>query len=98
MVQGSRWPRRGGHDMFPLTSLQVAHDRAAELQHAAAKSRSARAVALAARQQDGPIVTAKPVRPAAVPGQSAPAQSVPAQPATQPAVALAGLSAEGQDW
>jgi len=68
--------------MFPLTSLQVAHDRAAELQHTAAKSRSARAVALAARQQDvlarrklraqqpdGPIVTAKPVRPAAVPGQ-----------------------------
>ena len=62
--------------MIPMTSLEVAHLRADELQRSAARSRSARQVALAARKRDvfarrtmpaelpdRPIVTARPVRP-----------------------------------
>lgn len=80
--------------MIPMTSLEVAHARAAELQRSAARSRGARQVALEARRRDllarrtlraelpdRPIVTARPVRPRA----AAPQPS----PATLPALALA---------
>jgi len=77
---------------------EIAHERAAELQRSAGRSRSARSVALAARQQDvaarrrlfgllpdRPIVTAKPIRPQG--GVSLPV------PAPQPAPALAAVAA-----
>jgi hypothetical protein len=72
--------------MIPMTSLEVAHARAAELQRSAARSRGARQVALAARKRDllarrtlraelpdRPIVTARPVRPRAAVPQPSPA-------------------------
>jgi hypothetical protein len=85
--------------MYPSAMIQeIAYERAAELRRSAGRSRGARAAALASREQDllarrrlrgsqpdGPIVTARPVRPlAAAPAQ----QSAPAQqpaPARQPA-------------
>jgi hypothetical protein len=72
--------------MIPMTSLEVAHARAAELQRSAARSRGARQVALEARRRellarrtlraelpDRPIVTARPVRPRAAAPQPSPA-------------------------
>jgi hypothetical protein len=72
--------------MIPMTSLEVAHARAAELQQSAARSRGARQIALAARRRDvlarrtlraelpdRPIVTARPVRPRVAVPQPSPA-------------------------
>ena len=73
--------------MYPSLMIEeIAYERAAELQRSASKSRSARAVALAARQQDvlarrrmwgllpdRPIVTAKPIRPRTTSPQPVPA-------------------------
>ena len=91
--------------MIPMTSLEVARMRAAELQHSAARSRSARQVALAARKRgvlarrtlqaalpDRPIVTARPLRPRVTAPPSAP---VPAAVADrQPVGVAAGADAD----
>src|ERR1700722_16936316 len=72
--------------MIPMTSLEVAHARAAELQQSAARSRGARQIALAARRRDllarrtlraelpdRPIVTARAVRARVAVPQPSPA-------------------------
>ena len=95
--------------MIPMTTLQVAKARAAELHQSAERSRGARQVALAARQRDvlarrklraflpdRPIVTAKPVRPRGGLLQPGPAE-IPA-PAPAPAAARQGAGvAAGTD-
>ena len=90
--------------MYPSAMIQeIAYERAAELRRSAARSRGARAAALAARerdvlarrsqrasQPDGPIVTARPLRPRAAALQPAPAEQ-PA-PAPQPVGVGAGAA------
>ena len=89
--------------MYPSAMIQeIAYARAAELHRSAARSRGARAVALAARQQDvlarrrlggllpdRPIVTAKPIRPRV----AAPQPAAAARPAAEPAAAGAASPA-----
>lgn len=86
--------------MYPSAMIEeIAHERVAELQRSGGRSRSARSVALAARQQDlvarrrlfgllpdRPIVTARPIRPQG--GAPLPI------PAPQPAPALAAATAD----
>ena len=88
--------------MIPMTTLQAAKARAAELHQSAERSRGARQVALAARQRDvlarrklraflpdRPIVTAKPVRPRAGLLQPGPAETPAPAPAPAPVPAAA---------
>jgi hypothetical protein len=91
--------------MYPYVIPEIAYERAAEMQRSAARSRGARAVALAARQRDvlarrklraappdRPIVTARPVRPRAAAAQPSPAP-VPA-PDRQPVGVAARADAD----
>jgi hypothetical protein len=96
--------------MIPMTSLEVAHLRAAELHRSAARSRSARQVALAARQRDlvarrtlraelpdRPIVTARAVRPqATAPRLPVPTTTVPTMNGPTTTVPAAGPEPERQ--